>query len=662
MPSHYTLRIQFGPHQNVDEITDQLQRLVQDASVDELMFFFFAEELNNGHDTLEQVKAWIDHSRPYREAMKRAGVIISLNPWHSLLHADRGRSLKPGQHWQVMEDPTGKCATATVCWLDPDWQSYYLETLRLYAREGFRVVWIDDDIRFHNHSPLNWGGCFCPRHVAEFNRRAGTQATREEIVRACLAPGEPHPWRALWMDMWQDTILQFLTQCRSILESGHTRMGLMSGVMEQHAAEGRRWEEWWRAFSEHRPPVHRPHFWTYSDVTGPHLLYGIATLDQNRSIQPEGTETGPEIECFPYGPWNKSYRQTFAKMALAHVMGSTHLNISLHDFLGNWPDDDPERTAFLKRVRPSMDWLADQFPLSLRSVGVGVPWSPDLGRKIHLAPNRTWFDLSCSSRGWCHWLGEAGIAFSTRPQKTVNALTGATVWGFDDDTLKHWLSGALLLDGEAAAILVERGFGSWIGVESAHWITQNDTLYAMEECRDEAFSRRRGGQISINAKNHTRRLFQGQLAASAHAISDLRGPRQDVVGHGAFIFTNAHGGRVAVVPWNAGVDAAPMMDIHRASQLRAIVQWLAGDQEVGRANGGAHLVPQFLTDGHLWRGVIWNASPDEIQSLHIHRPSGMPAVREAWHLASNGERQAVRVNGDQLHLSRPMYQWEMVVI
>ena len=94
MPSHFTLRMQFGPHQDASEITEQLLRLVREAPVDEIMFFYFAEEQNDGHETLERVRDWIDNSRPYRDALKQTGVQVSLNPWHTLLHGDRERTLK----------------------------------------------------------------------------------------------------------------------------------------------------------------------------------------------------------------------------------------------------------------------------------------------------------------------------------------------------------------------------------------------------------------------------------------------------------------------------------------------------------------------------------------------------------------------------------------
>jgi hypothetical protein len=445
-------------------------------------------------------------------------------------------------------------------------------------------------------------------------------------------------------------------------------MGLMSSLMEAHSAEGRRWADWWKTFSGENAPVHRPHFWAYSDAPGSHLIHGIAALDQNRSIQPAEIESGAEIENFPYGRWNKSYRQTFAQMAVALTLGASNLNVSLFDFMGNRLTDDPTRAAFLKRIRPNLNFLSDQFPMTLRSTGVGVPWSEDLGRRIHLPENATWADLQVASRGWMYWLGAAGMAFSAREQDTVNALAGASVWGFNDDQIRGLLSKGLLLDGVAAQILTERGFGAWIGIQSAKIVTQNDLLYSIESS---ATLMSRYPQISVNNKPHTRQMLQAHLADGAQPISQLLDPLQNVVGHGAFTFENELGGRVSVVPWDASVSETPMMDIHRAEQLRSLIRWLARNLETGSVEGGAWLIPQFLVpplplgEGlgvRAWRGVIWNASPDEIESFTIHRPQGMSQIHEAWHLLPSGKRLPAQIHNDQITLTHPMHQWEFVVI
>ena len=51
----------------------------------------------------------------------------------------------------------------------------------------------------------------------------------------------------------------------------------------------------------------------------------------------------------------------------------------------------------------------------------------------------------------------------------VTALCGAQVPLFSDDELRTILSGAVLLDGDAAVRLAQRGFGKLTGVEAKAW-------------------------------------------------------------------------------------------------------------------------------------------------------------------------------------------------
>ena len=72
------------------------------------------------------------------------------------------------------------------------------------------------------------------------------------------------------MDMGEATHLRMIGEWREIVEARGARLGLMSSAPESHAAEGRNWDDWWRAFSGDKPPIHRPHFWAYSDTLGSH--------------------------------------------------------------------------------------------------------------------------------------------------------------------------------------------------------------------------------------------------------------------------------------------------------------------------------------------------------------------------------------------------------
>jgi len=73
-------------------------------------------------------------------------------------------------------------------------------------------------------------------------------------------------------------------------------------------------------------------------------------------------------------------------------------------------------------------------------------------------------------------------------------------------------------------------------------------------------------------------------------------------------------------------------------------------------------VPQFLRHGDTWRGVVWNASPDEIEEIEVHRPAEMPQPTTATQITVRGERVVARIEGERVTCARPLGQWECVVL
>ena len=660
MPTHITLRMQIGLNQNAEDAGHRIVDLIRTTGADELMFFYFGEELNDGHEPIERVRQWIEHSRVYRKMAAAEGVQISLNPWHTLLHCERGRRLKPGQNWRTLVAPDGQTSPVCVCPLDPRWRDYFDATLRLYAAEDFRVIWIDDDIRLHNHTPLAWS-CFCPLHVAEFNRRTGQNATREQIVEHCTAPGEPHPWRERWLDMWDDTQLELIDHWRQIVEARGVRLGLMTSCLENHAAEGRRWEKWWRAMTgdTNKPPVVRPYFWGYNDMPNQAFCQALAFLDEARVSQPPNADNGPEVECYTYGRWNKSFRQIHAQMSAGLMQGATHLNVSLFDFMGNHPDDEPQRAVFLKRSRPTLDWLAETFPMSLRSVGVGCPFSQDVSRRVHAEKSGDWPALVCPFDGWFSWLGAAGQAFSRRASEHVNALHGPATWAYSDEELRQWLSRGVLLDAIAAHILIERGFEPLIGLKNGRFVTQAQMRYSFEHCIDERFAIRKGAAVTLN---HNARLFQGEPLPAARVVSEVHSPTHETLGHGLVVFENELGGRVATTPWEAH-HGTGLMIVQRAVQLAKLLDWLDPQSTRGCVEGQAWVVPQFMTDGKTWRGVVWNVNPDAVaEPMRVRLPRDMPAPRSVTQVDALSNRFNAAYRDGLLTPARPMHQWEYIVL
>ena len=657
MPAYYTLRMQFGPHQDTQIVWRELEQLCKHVPVDEVMLFMYAEEQCDGHPTLAQVAQWLGVLRPWKQQLESMGLRVSLNPWVVLGVCDRGRRLKAGQSWQTMVDWKGRASQQVVCPLDTAWQVYFKSAISLMAAERYRVIWIEDDYRYHNHEPLDWGGCFCDLHVAEFNRLARAHAKRDEIVRAVLQPGQPHPWRQIWLDLWQDNALDLLAQWRDVTQAHGTQLGLMSSGIEPHTIEGRRWRQWWTALAGDKPPIHRPHFWSYGDTGGKAALAeSIAVLDQNRRLEPPGVEVGPEIECFPYYSWNKSYAQTAAQMYLATVFGSTNLNVSLYDFMGNLPSDDPARAKFLGRLKPALSRLGELFPPTLQSSGVGVVWREDASRRIRTAGNAEWMDLNCPTRPWAVATAALGFGYAMADQPLVNALSGAMAWALDDSEIESLLSRGLILDGPAARILDQRGFGPQIGLTDTRMVTQDEILYSMEEFTDADFALRPGSQASLNVGID--RLSQGKTLPGARIVSRVLGPRQNQVGHGATLFENARGGRVTIVPYD--ISQQCLWTLPRISHLRRVLAWLAGGKELGHVEGGAWLIPQFLTDGSVHRAVVWNAGFDAVEEIELHPPDGWPKLDKGLIFSPSGEVTEFP-RRDAVPLPRTLQQWAIAV-
>jgi hypothetical protein len=660
MGTRYVLRVQADPADEPAAVAERMVRLAERTGADELCVFLFGMEFNDGNEPLDRIDHWLDRTRPWRAAVRSAGISVSLNPGHTLGHCDWGRPRR--DDWQPMVDQRGTAADVVVCPLDPGWRGYFADTLRRYAAEDLDAVWIEDDIRLHNHEPLEWGGCFCPLHLAEFARVSGVEATRDEVVAACTAPGPPHPWRELWLDMWERTQLELVGAWQKIAADRGVRLGLMSSSPEAHAAEGRRWSDWLPGFD-----LHRPHFWGYSDTGAEALPRYAALLDAQRAQQPPGLVSYPEIECWPYGQWNKSYRQTFAQMATAHILGCDGLAISLYDFLTNHPDDEPGRADFLAGVRPALDWLADTFDTSLRTVGVGVPWSQETGRAArtgdgtnHDGAKGDWRTLAVPHREWAGWLGAIGHAVTLRGDAPVNAVAGESAWAYDDATVRDWLTGGLLLDGAAARILAERGYGELIGLNGVRRLGPADPLPVREVCEDPDFSLRVGAMISVDPHiNGHPPVVVGDPAPGARVASRIVDGGGHPVGPGLVLHRNALGGRVAVCPWPA--TTAVRMTPQRAAQLSAAVDWLGAGTHA-RVSGGPWLVPQVLTDGARWRLVVWNAGPDEVDTVTVRLPAGMPAPAGGVQITARGEQLPIGYADGVLDLHRPLGQWEFAVL
>jgi hypothetical protein len=90
---------------------------------------------------------------------------------------------------------------------------------------GFKKVFFDDDLRMGNWG-TNITGCFCEACIADFNRRQGTQYTREDLRRFVRNPGAHAAVCEQWMDFNCGKVTAFIKAVNL--------PGIQVGIMVMH--------------------------------------------------------------------------------------------------------------------------------------------------------------------------------------------------------------------------------------------------------------------------------------------------------------------------------------------------------------------------------------------------------------------------------------------
>ncbi|MBI3987347.1 MAG: hypothetical protein HY343_10520 [Lentisphaerae bacterium] len=593
----YGLRFQILPGPEAISRAKDVVKFCRLHGIRAVHLFTNAEEWNRGHLTGSEIAAVIAMFKRILPLFRRAGISVNLNPWQTTLHADRGRRLRAGQKFECMVAPSGRVAQAVASFACPRWRKAIADFYHRMASLGFGTLWIEDDFRYHNHEPLDWGGDFSGAMLKQFSAKVGRSVTRQQVLKAVLKPGQPHPWRRLWLELWrenQESVARLLAQA---VESANPRatLGLMSSHPDVHAAEGRRWDGLFKAMSIRGRAIHRPHFAPYNEAVSGGLISSFNLLDQQRELRPRWVESHPEIENFPFGRFNKSDTSTFAQMALCKILGSEGLLLDLHPFVGNGVFEEQGIGQLLDRARPALEWLSARFSRDLQTTGVGVPFREDVAEQLRLPAGATYGQLVCSSGAAGLLLGGLGIACQRRLSESVNVLWGQNAWAYSDAEVRELLRFGLWLDAGAADILCQRGFGRQLGIRIGNWMNRETDAYAVER----VVSARTGVRPAFHAgANLFQRVLRFEAAKGAETWTDIVDFMNRRVGTGLSVFANEWGGRVAVSAFPLNEELGCWnFNFQRQTLAQNLIRRLAGRKRPAMTDGAPHLFPIDLRNG-----------------------------------------------------------------
>jgi hypothetical protein len=603
----YALRRSLPAHR-FDELLAELVEVAPRYRVDEVIVMVEAEELFPGHPTPATVSGHVERLHRVREALEPLGIGYSLNPWVTHGHEDRRRpNTLAGARTVVKAD--GSEASSVTCLLCPEWRANLAATWSLYASTRPKVMWVEDDIR-------DFGAfeCFCPLHLARFAARIGHDVRREELIAALLQPGEPHPWRAVWLEVRSAGSLEAMEILRDSVRAASpaTRIGLMSSGARNHCREGRDWHKVAAALGSDilsRPTM--GNYWEWGPPRG--LYFSQDSIKLTRHVLPAGVPDFTEVESVPFSRYAKSLAFMDATLAVSFAGGARGCTLNIFDHLGTPMEDEPHYGRLLAARKDFFTALATRSRRPGSRRGLGLIHRDPSAVTRRLAPGAKLGDLAEDGYPAVEAFEAAGIP-TVYDDSPATFLCGQQAWSLTAAEIESLLGQGLFVDGLAAAILCERGYAADLGLASIRKPQCLEDLGALaaESVEHPDFGGAPGRYLSAQLPmvDYSARLAVLAPVATASIVGHLVDPSLKPVHVAMSAFENDRGGRVVVHAWDYASAVGPVgvsfHHPHRQRQLQAAVRWLFRGKAplLVRGDGAWPLASRHDSDGESLLGLL----------------------------------------------------------
>jgi hypothetical protein len=599
--------------------------------------------------------------------------VYSLNPWVTLVHCDRGRHTKetyPDIDLMVGHD--GAQCTACACPLSEGWKRATTELWHRYASTEPDVLWVEDDIRLHNHQPAKFA-CFCPLHMKEFSKKVGKEVSREELVAALLAPGEPHPYRKAWLDLNRDIMtdtVAFIEKCVHEV-SPEIKLGLMSSLPTSHAIEGRDWDAFTSALAGDKKLVVRPCLGNYIETSPRGLYYSDAFMKVILHCLKPDMIIQTEVENWPFTGFSKSAKFTFLQCALSFLLGADGVTMNLYDHMGNPMSIDPEMGEMLREKKAYLNAINERC-LKGKISGIQLLHPQTGSYNVQVKESADIYDLSAAGHAWGHILEPLGFPTTFDKSKVV-ALSGQVVRSLSKERITEILSGGVLVDLGALKCLIDAGFEDMLGVSVKRTLFKYDEPLSAEEYFNTDF----GGakdmyltgtmpHLSGNQEMADMSLAEGTVVVSRMVDPDAH-PKYPFL----TLYENKLGGRVAVYPIDIEymITGVSFLSPYRKQQMDNVIEWLSGGEIALKVTSGPYPLPVRIDkDGRIILSAF-NLTLDAWPSVAFDLTTDRKLAGRVEVLQDDGtwrEDKSVTVSrsGDRVHVevSKPINSVSLVVL
>ncbi|MBR3823225.1 MAG: hypothetical protein IKJ37_16590 [Kiritimatiellae bacterium] len=425
-----------------------------------------------GFPAIEKAKKYIASYRELKRELEGSGVRLGILVQSILGHWPRVD--KKVEAWQRSININGKAVR--FCPDDPGFAAYIEQVFTMLAETKPSFILTDDDVRAYSHD----AECFCPKHIAEFNRRRGTSYAEDEVRKRVKAAKQNDPDYVAFFAIQREMMNRLVKRMRSAIDavdpsipagicvSGQETF-LVAPMAKAIAAHGQR-------------PVMRCSDGSYAEryTTRLHQIV-FRTLGFNEYYEDSGIDILSEADTCPHNLWSKSALSFFTHMTLSAFAGMKGAKVWYVNGRKVGGPVAHEYTDVLADNRGYLDAVASAVA-ETEFCGVAVPCFSHFPN-WHLGRDKTEkFDTGESFAQKV--LIPFGIPFRMEKDFASDSVflisNAAEVKRFTDSELRTIFSRRVLVTGEAAIALTLRGCSDLTGVNAE----RKDFLFNREMSAD----------------------------------------------------------------------------------------------------------------------------------------------------------------------------------
>lgn len=593
---------------------DRVRELVAETGAPSVAFMVTAVPNEQALD--DRLQDWVHRFSLLREGLKNIPVRVGILIQALIGHGDRNR-IAGVLPFQNIVGADGVTCRESFCPLDADFQAYADQLIQTLAKAVPDFFMIDDDFRIGYHAPAH-KGCMCPLHLARLSQRLGTRISREDLLSR-FEEEECNELRDQWEKLKEDSLVELAGVIRSAIDTVDDAIrGMFCCVTsEVHLAPAIA-----NTLAGRHQPVVRINNAVY--LESGHKDFPRRVTQTFHQIARFSTDTTvlTEADTYPHNRYSLSVKSHLAHVVattLAGCHGAKYWFVKTDE--DGWQETAPFRHMLahvrpffneVEKIRDSVSWLGPVVVGRLEEI-LRKPWKQQ-GAMAFLSDD--W--------GW-RIFGRMGIPFTINTGDDAGAspraLCRTAPLAYTDDELLGFLSGPLLLDGEAAWHFCDRGLGKHVGVmaspSSFACSVERMQIFPESKRKKEAVSNMTGDGCYLLAPQSEDTRTVSSFATGSQAAYNTIAPALTW-------YRNKLGGRIAVygISMRAPLERMFFNSIRKA-QLLETLTWLA--------EGTPPVVVETDLDVYVLHGkdntadkgeyaCLFNLNPDTIEKVRIALP------------------------------------------